>query len=86
MATDMKLKMERRPHVLVFPFPAQGHMIPLLDLTHTLASHGLSLTVLTTPQNQSLLNPLLHTASAEGLRIQPLIIPFPSHPRNSPGM
>jgi UDP:flavonoid glycosyltransferase YjiC (YdhE family) len=77
MATDMKLKMERRPHVLVFPFPAQGHMIPLLDLIHTLASHGLSLTVLTTPQNQSLLNPLLHTASAEGLRIQPLIIPFP---------
>jgi len=51
--------MEKRPHVLVFPFPAQGHMISLLDLTHTLASHGLSVTVLTTPGNQSLLSPLL---------------------------
>ncbi|RVW17104.1 UDP-glycosyltransferase 89B2 [Vitis vinifera] len=33
-------------HVLVFPFPSQGHMIPLLDLTHQLATRGLSITVL----------------------------------------
>jgi len=77
--------MERRPHVLVFPFPAQGHMIPLLVLTETLASHGLSLTVLTTPQNQSLLNPLLQRASSEGLHIQPLIIPLPPTEGLPPG-
>jgi UDP:flavonoid glycosyltransferase YjiC (YdhE family) len=73
----MAVNMEKKPHVLVFPFPAQGHMISLLDLTHALASHGLSVTVLTTPRNQSLLSPLLQRASSEGLHIQPLIIPLP---------
>jgi len=81
----MAANIERRPHVLVFPFPAQGHMIPLLDLTHTLACHGLSLTVRTTPQNQSLLDPLLHKASTEGLSIQPLIIPLPPTEGLPPG-
>jgi len=77
--------MERSPHILVFPFPAQGHMIPLLDLTYTLACHGLSLTVLTTPQNQPLLDPLLHKASTEGLSIQPFIIPLPPTEGLPPG-
>lgn len=52
-------------------------MISLLNLTHTLASHGLSITVLTTPQNQSLLIPFLQRASSQGLQIQSLIFPLP---------
>ncbi|MQL86022.1 hypothetical protein Taro_018548 [Colocasia esculenta] len=64
------------PHVLVFPFPAQGHMIPLLDLAHLLSLHGLAVTVLVTPKNVPLLDPLLSRAPT----IRTLVLPFPSHP------
>ncbi|KDP31396.1 hypothetical protein JCGZ_11772 [Jatropha curcas] len=63
-------------HVLIFPFPAQGHMIPLLDLTHNLANRGLTITILVTPKNLPPLNPLL---SAHPF-IKTLVFPFPSHP------
>ncbi|GLJ36761.1 hypothetical protein SUGI_0740480 [Cryptomeria japonica] len=72
----MEMKM-KKPHVLVFPFPAQGHMIPLLDLSLSLASRGLALTLLTTPRNETLLHPLFSTASSQGLQIQSLILPLP---------
>ncbi|KAL5751448.1 hypothetical protein ACOSP7_026051 [Xanthoceras sorbifolium] len=63
-------------HILVFPLPAQGHMIPLLDLTHQLATHGLTITILVTPKNLPLLNPLLSTHPS----IKTLVLPFPAHP------
>ncbi|KAL8248629.1 hypothetical protein R6Q59_005497 [Mikania micrantha] len=63
-------------HILVFPFPAQGHMLPLLDLTHHLATHGLTITILVTPKNLPLLNPLLSSSP----NIKPLVFPFPPHP------
>ncbi|KAL5544866.1 hypothetical protein UlMin_008650 [Ulmus minor] len=63
-------------HILVFPFPAQGHMLPLLDLTHLLASHGFPITILVTSKNLPLLTPLLSSHPS----IQTLILPFPSHP------
>ncbi|KAH6827479.1 UDP-glucosyl transferase 89B1 [Perilla frutescens var. hirtella] len=64
-------------HVLVFPYPALGHMIPLLDLTHQLATRGLTITILVTPKNLRLLSPLL---SAHPHSITPLVLPFPAHP------
>ncbi|KAJ0047530.1 hypothetical protein Pint_16315 [Pistacia integerrima] len=64
-------------HVLVFPYPAQGHMIPLLDLTHQLATRGLTVTILVTPKNLNLLSPLL---SFNHPSIKTLVLPFPSHP------
>ncbi|GAB2254516.1 hypothetical protein Droror1_Dr00022325 [Drosera rotundifolia] len=69
-------------HVLVFPYPAQGHMIPLLDLTHHLAQKGLTITVLVTPKNLSILAPLL----ASNPSIQTLVLPFPGHPSLPPGV
>ncbi|TXG51580.1 hypothetical protein EZV62_024104 [Acer yangbiense] len=62
-------------HILVFPFPAQGHMIPLLDLSHQLATHGLTITILITPKNLPLLNPLLSKHPS----IKTLVLPFPTH-------
>ncbi|KAL3501567.1 hypothetical protein ACH5RR_036016 [Cinchona calisaya] len=63
-------------HVLVFPFPAQGHMLPVLDFTHQLAQHGFAITILVTPKNLPILNPLLSAHSS----IQTLVFPFPHHP------
>ncbi|KAF5956118.1 hypothetical protein HYC85_008974 [Camellia sinensis] len=63
-------------HVLVFPYPAQGHIMPLLDLTHILASRGLTITILVTPKNLSLLTPLLSKQPS----IHTLVLPFPAHP------
>ncbi|TVU16376.1 hypothetical protein EJB05_39935, partial [Eragrostis curvula] len=65
------------PHVLVIPFPAQGHALPLLDITALLAARGLRVTVVTTPANLPLLSPLL-AAHPDGARSR--TFPFPSHP------
>ncbi|KAG5521314.1 hypothetical protein RHGRI_033760 [Rhododendron griersonianum] len=63
-------------HILIFPYPAQGHILPLLDLTHQLALHGLTLTILVTPKNLPTLNPLLSAHPS----IQTLVLPLPHHP------
>ncbi|KAL7161119.1 hypothetical protein ACSBR2_041721 [Camellia fascicularis] len=63
-------------HVLVFPYPAPGHVMPLLDLTNQLATHGLTITILVTPKNLSILSPLLSKHPS----IKTLVLPFPAHP------
>ncbi|XP_031268660.1 UDP-glycosyltransferase 83A1-like [Pistacia vera] len=37
-----------RPHILVIPLPAQGHVISLLELSHYLVKHGLRVTFVNT--------------------------------------
>ncbi|KAL5078647.1 hypothetical protein RYX36_007068 [Vicia faba] len=72
-----------KTHILVFPYPAQGHMLPLLDLTHQLSlQNTFTITIIITPNNLSILNPLLSTHPNT---IQTLILPFPSHPNIPPG-
>ncbi|XP_022738666.1 UDP-glycosyltransferase 89B1 [Durio zibethinus] len=75
-------KLSRNAHILVFPFPAQGHMIPLLDLTHRLGTIAadLTITVLVTPKNLPFLTQLLSSHP----RIQTLVLPFPPHPSIPP--
>lgn len=65
------------PHILIFPYPAQGHILPLLDLTHQLALHNLAITILITPKNLPILNPILSIHPS----IKTLVLPFPSHPK-----
>ncbi|XVF03118.1 hypothetical protein REPUB_Repub04eG0233300 [Reevesia pubescens] len=71
------------PHILVFPYPAQGHLLPLLDLTHHLSLHGLTITILITPKNLPYLSSIL---SSHPSSITPLILPFPSHASIPPGI
>ncbi|KAK9934931.1 hypothetical protein M0R45_022054 [Rubus argutus] len=70
------------PHILVYPYPAQGHMLPLLDLTNQLALRGLTITIVVTPKNLPILTPLLSTHPS----IQTLVLPFPAHPKIPPGV
>ncbi|KAF5933859.1 hypothetical protein HYC85_030030 [Camellia sinensis] len=65
-----------RARVLVFPYLAPGHMMPLLDLTNQLATRGLTIIILVTPKNLSVLNPLLSKHPS----IKTLGLPFPAHP------
>ncbi|XP_022632462.1 UDP-glycosyltransferase 89A2 [Vigna radiata var. radiata] len=66
-----------KPHILVFPYPAQGHILPLLDLTRHLALAGITITIIITPKNLPILNSLL---SSHPNNIQTLVLPFPPHP------
>ncbi|GAB4827961.1 hypothetical protein Ancab_034846 [Ancistrocladus abbreviatus] len=59
------------PHLLLFPFPSKGHTIPLLDLAHRLLtrhSRHLTITVLLTPPNLPLLQPLLSLHRSSSLQ------------------
>ncbi|XP_044476228.1 flavonol 3-O-glucosyltransferase UGT89B1-like [Mangifera indica] len=62
-----------KPHILVYPYPTAGHVTPLLDLTRRLLARGLSVTVLITENNLSLLQPLLSSHQS----LHPLIFPYP---------
>ncbi|CAN0876980.1 UDP-glycosyltransferase 89B2 [Linum grandiflorum] len=65
-----------RAHVLVYPYPAAGHIIPILDLTHHLLSRGLTVTLLLTPPNLHLLHSfrLSHPSATQ---LNELILPAP---------
>nr|XP_023909150.1 UDP-glycosyltransferase 89B1-like [Quercus suber] len=73
-------------HIVAYPFPSAGHIIPLLDLTHLLLTRGLNVTVLVTPSNVHLLEPYLstHPSSLKHLvlpALVPDIKPSPPHKR-----
>ncbi|EER89354.1 UDP-glycosyltransferase 73B4 [Sorghum bicolor] len=66
-----------RDHVVVFPFMAKGHTLPLLHFASALAAHhggGLSVTVVTTPGNLAFARRRLPA------RVGLVALPFPSHP------
>ncbi|KAI3871181.1 hypothetical protein MKW98_015081 [Papaver atlanticum] len=73
--SDNACKTNLGTHILVFPFPAQGHILPLLDLTHQLALRGLIITILVTPKNLSFVKPLL---ARHPSCIKTLVLPFPT--------
>ncbi|KAF5183523.1 Udp-glycosyltransferase 83a1 [Thalictrum thalictroides] len=40
-----------RPHLLVIPYPAQGHVMPLMELSHNLVDRGFKITFVNTEFN-----------------------------------
>ncbi|KAJ7978791.1 UDP-glycosyltransferase [Quillaja saponaria] len=66
-------------HILIYPFPTSGHIIPILDLTNQLLTRGhlLYVTVLVTPQNLPLLQPFLATHPSS---LQYFLLPPPQYP------
>ncbi|XP_051114261.1 UDP-glycosyltransferase 73E1-like [Andrographis paniculata] len=64
-------------HFILFPFMAQGHMIPMVDIARLLAGRGISVTILTTPQNSSRFKSVIDRAAAAGLDIHFTHLKFP---------
>nr|CAD1827843.1 unnamed protein product [Ananas comosus var. bracteatus] len=62
-----------REHVVMFPFMAKGHTVPVIHLAAALSRRGLRVTILTTPANAPFLR-----RSLPRLRVSLLSLPFPS--------
>ncbi|KAF9624166.1 hypothetical protein IFM89_008104 [Coptis chinensis] len=43
-----------RPHLLVIPFPVQGHVMPLMELSHNLVDRGFKITFVNSEFNHKL--------------------------------
>ncbi|CAN7083358.1 unnamed protein product [Brassica oleracea var. botrytis] len=73
-----------KQHIMVFPHPAQGHLLPLLDLTHQLCLHGdITVSIIVTPKNFPYLSPLL---TAHPSAVCAVTFPFPENPSLPPGV
>ncbi|KAJ4718354.1 Glycosyltransferase [Melia azedarach] len=64
-------------HFILFPFLAQGHMIPLIDIGRLLARQGAFVTVVTTPLNAAKFKMTVDRARQSGLHIQVIEFHFP---------
>ncbi|KAH7554495.1 hypothetical protein JRO89_XS12G0225500 [Xanthoceras sorbifolium] len=58
------------PHILAIPFPAQGHVIPLLELSQCLVKHGYKVTFVNTDYNHKRVVNAMEENSCMGDQIQ----------------
>ncbi|KAM5559681.1 hypothetical protein ABKV19_021055 [Rosa sericea] len=65
-------------HFVLFPFMAQGHMIPMVDIARMLAQHGVAITIVTTPLNAARFETVLIRAKESGHKIRLIQLKFPS--------
>ncbi|GMJ11341.1 UDP-glucosyl transferase 73C1 [Hibiscus trionum] len=70
-------ELEQQLHFVVFPFMAQGHMTPMIDIARLLAQRGVIVTIVTTPQNADRFRAILDRAVESGLSIRLVEFPFP---------
>nr|GMC85456.1 scopoletin glucosyltransferase-like [Ipomoea batatas] len=64
-------------HVFFFPFMAQGHMIPIIDMAKLFASRGVKATIITTPLNQPVFSKAVEKYAQLGFQIQIRLLEFP---------
>ncbi|KAH9734913.1 UDP-glycosyltransferase 73C3 [Citrus sinensis] len=67
----------QQPHFVLFPFLAQGHMIPMIDIGRLLAQNGAAITIVTTPANAARFKTVVARAMQSGLPLQLIEIQFP---------
>ncbi|MCD9560196.1 hypothetical protein HAX54_018693 [Datura stramonium] len=67
-----------QPHFVLFPFMAQGHTIPMIDIARLLAQRGVIITILTTHSNAKRFKKVVDRAIEAGLKIQVVHLYFPS--------
>ncbi|CAL9200794.1 UDP-glycosyltransferase 73C6-like [Musa acuminata AAA Group] len=66
-----------KPHFVLVPLMAQGHMIPMVDLGLLLADRGVTVSLITTPFNASRIITTIDQAREAGLPIRFVELPFP---------
>ncbi|KAJ4705030.1 Glycosyltransferase [Melia azedarach] len=66
-----------KPHFVLIPLMAQGHMIPMTDMARNFAERGVVVSLITTPQNASRFESIISRARKSKLPIQLVQIPFP---------
>ncbi|XP_050206790.1 UDP-glycosyltransferase 73C5-like [Mercurialis annua] len=71
-------------HFVLFPFMAQGHMIPMMDIAKVLAEQGIRVTIITTPLNAKRFRPLVVRAVDSGLRMRFIELEFPAEAAGLP--
>ncbi|KAL1190745.1 UDP-glycosyltransferase 73C4 [Cardamine amara subsp. amara] len=64
-------------HFVLFPFMAQGHMIPMIDIARLLAHRDVTVTIVTTPHNATRFKNSLSRAVESGLSINIVHVNFP---------
>lgn len=63
------------PHVLAIPHPAQGHVIPLMELAQCLVQHGIKVTFVNTETNHKWVVSALAETDCVGDQIRLVSIP-----------
>lgn len=71
-------------HFILFPYMAQGHMIPMVDIARLLAQHGVIITIITSPLNSKRFASTLARTVESGLQIHLVKVPFPSEEAGLP--
>ncbi|XP_073011607.1 UDP-glycosyltransferase 73D1-like [Typha latifolia] len=65
-------------HFILIPWLAPGHMIPMIDISRVLASHGAAVTLFTTPVNAARIKPTIDRLSADNIPIKFVPLRFPA--------
>ncbi|XP_021821628.1 UDP-glycosyltransferase 73C6-like [Prunus avium] len=71
-------------HFLLLPFPASGHLIPMIDIGRLLAQQGILVTLVTTPHNAARVEAVVTRAIESGLQIRLIQLKFPSEEAGLP--
>lgn len=68
---------QHKPHFVLVPLMAQGHMIPMVDMACLIADRGATVSFVTTPVNAARIRPIIDRVKADGLPIQFVELKFP---------
>jgi len=68
---------DQKPHFLLVPLMAQGHMIPMIDMACLIAERGAFVSFITTPVNAARIRPIIDRVKIAGLPVKFLELEFP---------
>ncbi|KAL0720954.1 hypothetical protein Bca4012_035553 [Brassica carinata] len=77
MASEKTQQVHPPLHFVLFPFMAQGHMIPMVDIARLLAQRGVTITIVTTPHNAERFKNVLNRSIESGLPINVVHVKLP---------
>ncbi|CDY33191.1 BnaC04g08480D [Brassica napus] len=77
MASQNSQQVHPPLHFVLFPFMAQGHMIPMVDIARLLAQRGVTITIVTTPHNAERFKNVFDRAIESGLPINVVHVKLP---------